>query len=191
MLQPHLSFLAMLNIPELSRLMNNPMCHDPTCPPIPINLPSDIPKCKGKNGDDPAYHVTTFHLWCSSNSINDNSIRLRLFQCNPTWVAMKWYIELPRGACRTFSQMVLFFLNHFQFPVRYDVGLEHLLTLRQEKYTHISNHIQEWCRKKRLIKTCIPLEFMLEWFLKSLQPPISKDVATSGVTSKEEEIFKS
>jgi hypothetical protein len=41
-----------------------------------------------------------------------------------------------------------------------------------------------------LIKTYIPLEFLLEWFLKSLQPPISKDVSTSGVTSKEEAIFK-
>jgi hypothetical protein len=32
--------------------------------------------------------------------------------------------------------------------------------------------------------------FLLEWFLKSLQPPISKDVATSGVITEEEAIFK-
>jgi hypothetical protein len=31
---------------------------------------------------------------------------------------------------------------------------------------------------------------MLEWFLKSLLPYISKDVSTFGVTSKEEVIFK-
>jgi hypothetical protein len=31
---------------------------------------------------------------------------------------------------------------------------------------------------------------LLEWFLKSLHPYISKDVSTSGVTSKEEAIFK-
>jgi hypothetical protein len=31
----------------------------------------------------------------------------------------------------------------------------------------------------------------LEWFLKYLQPYISKDVSTSGVTSEEEAIFKS
>jgi hypothetical protein len=31
---------------------------------------------------------------------------------------------------------------------------------------------------------------MLEWFLKSLLPYISKDVYTYGVTSKEEAIFK-
>jgi hypothetical protein len=32
---------------------------------------------------------------------------------------------------------------------------------------------------------------LLEWFLKSLQPPILKGVSTSGVTSEEEAIFKS
>jgi hypothetical protein len=41
-----------------------------------------------------------------------------------------------------------------------------------------------------LIKTCIPPKFLLEWFLKSLQPYISKDVSTSKVTSEEEAIFK-
>jgi hypothetical protein len=86
--------------------------------------------------------------------------------------------------------MVLVFLNHFQLSVHYDVGLELLSTLRQDKATHISNHIQEWCRRKRLIKTCIPSEFLLEWFLKSLVPYILKDVSTFGVTSEEEVIFK-
>jgi hypothetical protein len=41
-----------------------------------------------------------------------------------------------------------------------------------------------------LIKAYIPPEFLLEWFLKSLLPYISKDVSTSGVTSEEEFIFK-
>jgi hypothetical protein len=42
-----------------------------------------------------------------------------------------------------------------------------------------------------LIKTCIPLKFLLEWFLKSLQPYIFQDISTSEVTSEEEAIFKS
>jgi hypothetical protein len=188
--QPRLPFLAMLNLPNLSNLLNDHVCHDPTWPPIPTNLPSNIPKFKGKNGEDPGDHITTFHLWCSLNSLNDNSIRLRMFQCTLTGVSMKWYIELPRGAYRTFSQMVLVFLNHFQLSVRYDVELELMSTLRQDKATHISDHIQEWRRWKRLIKTYIPTEFLLEWFLNSLQPPISKDIATSRVTSREEAIFK-
>jgi hypothetical protein len=86
--------------------------------------------------------------------------------------------------------MVLVFLDHFQLLVHYDVGLELLLTLRQYTTTHISDHIQEWHRRKRLIKTCIPPDFLLEWFLKSLKPPISKDVATFGVISEEEALFK-
>jgi hypothetical protein len=86
--------------------------------------------------------------------------------------------------------MMLVFLNHFQFSVCYNVDLELLLTLRQDTTTHLSDHIQEWHRRKRLIKTSIPLAFLLERFLKSLQPAISKDVATSGVTTEEEAIFK-
>jgi hypothetical protein len=41
-----------------------------------------------------------------------------------------------------------------------------------------------------LIKSYIPPEFLLEWFLKSLLPYISNDVSTFAVTSEEESIFK-
>jgi hypothetical protein len=75
--------------------------------------------------------------------------------------------------------------------VRYDVDIELLSTLRQDKASHISDHIQEGHRRKRLIKAYIPPKFFLEWFLKSLLPYISKDVSTSRVTSEEEVIFKS
>jgi hypothetical protein len=127
--QPCLPFLAMLNFPNLSKLMNEPVCHDPTWPPIPTKLPSDIPKFEGKNGEDHGDHITTFHLWCSLNSLNDDSIRLILFQRTQIGVVTKWYIELPIGAYGTFSQMVLIFLNHFQLSVHYDVGLELMLNL--------------------------------------------------------------
>jgi hypothetical protein len=56
---------------------------------------------------------------------------------------------------------------------------------------HISDHIQYWCRWKRLTKAYIPPEFLLDRFLKFLFPYISKDVSTSGLTSKEEAIVKS
>jgi hypothetical protein len=124
MSQPRLPFLATLNLPDLSKLMNDLVCHDPTWPPIPTKLPSDIPKFEGKTGEDPGDHVTTFHLWCSLNSLNDDSIQLRLFQHTLIGVTTKWYIELPRGTYKTFNQMVLVFLNHFQLLVCYDVGIE-------------------------------------------------------------------
>ena len=60
--QPRLPFLAMLNLPDLSRLMNYLISHDPAWPTVPNKLPSDIPKFEGKPGEDPSEHVTTFHL---------------------------------------------------------------------------------------------------------------------------------
>jgi hypothetical protein len=76
MWQPRPLFLAKLNFPDLSKLMNDPVIHDLTWLPVPTKLISDIPKFEGKNGEDPGDHITSFHLWCSLNSLNDNYIRL-------------------------------------------------------------------------------------------------------------------
>ena len=59
-----LPFLATLNLPYLSRLINDPYWHA-----IPVKLPSYIPKFDGKPHEDPKNHVMNFHLWCSSNSL--------------------------------------------------------------------------------------------------------------------------
>jgi hypothetical protein len=67
-------YLASLNIPGLSKLTNDPILHDPAWPAMPTKISLDIPKFEGKAGDDLANHVMTFHLWCSSNSIMENSI---------------------------------------------------------------------------------------------------------------------
>jgi hypothetical protein len=82
------------------------------------------------------------------------------------------------------------FLNHFQLPVRYDIGTELLANFEQTKVDHILDHIQEWRRRKSLIKVSVPPPFLLEWFLKSLVPHLSKDVTTSGVFSKEDTIMR-
>ena len=72
--------MATLNLPYLSKLTNEPVRHILDWPLVPTKLPSDIAKFEGKDGEDPANHIMTFHLWCSSNSLMDDSIRLRLFQ---------------------------------------------------------------------------------------------------------------
>ena len=77
--------------------MNDPMSHNAEWSAVPTNIPLDIPKFKGKAGEDPGEHVAAFHLWFSSNSLHDDSIRLRLFQHALTVPMEKWYIELPRG----------------------------------------------------------------------------------------------
>ena len=69
-----LPFLATLDLPDLSKLINDPIQHIPSWPPITVKLPSDIPKFNGKQGDDMKNHVMTFHLWCSSNSLMDDSV---------------------------------------------------------------------------------------------------------------------
>ena len=95
--------------------MNDLVSHDPAWPAIPNKIPSDIPKFEGKAEKDPSEHVTTFHLWCSSNSLHDNSIRLRLFQRTLTEPVAKWYIELPRGEFVLFDDLSMTFLNHFHY----------------------------------------------------------------------------
>jgi hypothetical protein len=116
----------MLNFPNFSILMNDPVRHDLTCPLVPTKIPSYIPKFEGNTGEYLGDHVTTFHLWWYSNSLNDDSIRLILFQCTLMRFATKWYIEIPGGTYGNFNQMVLVFLNHFQLLVHYDVGIEFL-----------------------------------------------------------------
>jgi hypothetical protein len=188
--QPKLPFLATLHLPDLTRLLNDPICHDPRWPPMPTKLPSDIPKFEAKPNEDPGDHVTTFHLWCSSNSLKDDSVQLRLFQRTLIGSAAKWYIELDRSRYSFFGELAMAFLNHFQLPVRYDVGTELLANFEQTPADHISDHIREWRRRKSLIKVPVPAAFLLEWFLKSLVPQLSKDVATSGVFSEEEAIMR-
>jgi hypothetical protein len=187
---PKLPFLATLHLPDLTRLLNDPICHDPRWPPMPTNLPSDIPKFEAKPNEDPGDHVTTFHLWCSSNSLKDDSVQLRLFQRTLIGSAAKWYIELDCSRYSFFGELAMAFLNHFQLPVRYDAGTELLANFEQTSADHISDHIREWRRRKSLIKVPVPPAFLLEWFHKSLVPQLSKDVATSGVFSEEEAIMR-
>jgi hypothetical protein len=174
----------------LSRLTNDPIFHSPVWPAIPAKLPSDIPKFDGKSGEDPNNHVMTFHLWCSSNSLMDDSIHLRLFQRTLTGSAAKWYIELPHASFHDFNSLAMSFLTHFQLPIRYEMGTELLTSLRQTNSVHISDHIHEWRRRRRLIKAIIPDQLLAEWFTKSLLPPIARDVSMGGVVTEEEAIAR-
>jgi hypothetical protein len=144
--QPKLPFLATLHLPDLTWLLNDPICHDPRWPPMPTKFPSDIPKFEAKPNKDPGDHVTTFHLWCSSNSLKDDSIQFRLFQRTLIRSAAKWYIELDRSRYSSFGELAMAFLNHFQLPVRYDADTKLLSNFEQMTADHISDHIREWRR---------------------------------------------
>jgi len=83
-----LHFLETIDIPDMYKFTNDPINHKLHWPPISHKIPIDIPKFKGKQGDDLATNVTTYHLWCVSNSMVDDSIHLILFPrtltCNAT-----------------------------------------------------------------------------------------------------------
>jgi hypothetical protein len=107
----------MFNFPYLSILLNDPIYHDLRLPPMETKFPSNVLKFKGNLDEDLGDHVTTFHLWCSSNSLRDESNQLCLFQCTLIGSVMKWYIELDHSIYSTFSELVMVFLNHFQLPM--------------------------------------------------------------------------
>jgi hypothetical protein len=137
---------------------------------MPTKFPSDIMKFEGKTCEDPGDHITTFHLWCSSNALHDDSIQLHLFQRTLIGSVAKWYIDIDRLRYSYFTDLAMVFLNHFQLPLRYDANTELLAKFEQMKADHISDHTREWRRQKSLIKVQVPPDFMLEWFLKSLVP---------------------
>ena len=125
-----LSFLETLDFPDLSKLINEPIRYNPSWPPILVNLPSNIPKFDQKKGYGLKNHVMTFHLWCSSNSLMDDSVRLRIFQRTLTGIAAKWYIELPQHSFVNFGSLATVFLTHFQLPIFYETGTDLLTSLR-------------------------------------------------------------
>jgi hypothetical protein len=111
--QPKLPFLVNFHLLYLTRLLNDPIFHDPCWPPMPMKFPFDIPKFEAKPKEYPGDHVTTFHIWCSSNSMKDDSAHFRLFQHTLIGSAMKWYIEIIRSRYSSFGELAMAFLNHF------------------------------------------------------------------------------
>jgi hypothetical protein len=113
----HIPYLASLNIPNLSKLKNDPILHEPIWPTMPTKLPSYIPKFEEKVGEYPANHIMTFHLWCSSNNIMDDSVWLRLFLCILIGPSAKWYVDDKSGSLMTFESLAKTFLTFFMTMV--------------------------------------------------------------------------
>jgi hypothetical protein len=181
-------FLATLEFPDLSKLTNDPIRHHFAWPPILVKIPTNIPKFDGKTGGDPANHITTYHLLCVSNSFLDDSIKLRLFPRTLAGNMVNWFIELSSAAFFDFQLLAIAFLTHFQLPIRYEMGTELLTSLWKNTTTHISDHIHEWRRRRRLVKAPIPDALLADWFTKSLLPKILCDVSMSGAVTEEDVI---
>jgi len=161
-LNRQLPFVATLELPDLNRLTNDPILYAPWWPVIPHKFPLDIPKFNGNPGADPSNHVMNFHLWCSYNSLNDDSVRLHIFQLTLTGPTTKWYTKLPRASFDNFTSLANTFLTHFQLPIKYETGMELLTNFKQTTTTHISDHIHEWRRRHRMVKTYVPSQLLAE-----------------------------
>ena len=100
-------------------------------------------------------------------------------------LAAKWCIDLPRASCDNFTALATVFLTHFQLPIRYETGTKLLRNFKQTNATHIYDHIHEWRRRHIMVKTFVPDQLLAEWFIKSLLPSITEDVAKGGVIIEE------
>ena len=112
MVSPLLPYMAGLSLPDFNQLINDPIHHDTSWPAMPNKLPYEIPKFEGFAGEDPTNHVRSFHMWCSSNSITDDTIHLRLFQ-HTTGKASKWYVDQASSSHTTFVTLAQDFLSYF------------------------------------------------------------------------------
>ena len=82
------------------------------------------------------------------------------------------------------------FLTHFHLPIWYETGTNLLTSLHQTTSTHISVHIHEWRRKRRLIKAPIPDQLLADWFTKYLLPPIAIDISMGGSITEEQAVSR-
>jgi hypothetical protein len=82
------------------------------------------------------------------------------------------------------------FLTHYQLPIRYETGTKIFSSFKQNKATHISDHIHEWRWRRRLIKLELPDQLLSEWFTKSFVKYIGCDIAMGGVVMEEQAISR-
>jgi len=80
-------------------------------------------------------------------------------------------------------------LTHLQLLIHYETRIEILTSLHHHTTIHIYDHIHEWRRRLRLIRDEIPYQFLADWFVKSLFPNNTKDVAMPGDLIEEQVIL--
>lgn len=126
----------------------------------------------------------SYHLQCSSNSLNDDSFRLRLSEQTLSGLATKSYIELAWNYFDNFIALATTFLTLFQLPIRYETGTENFTKIKQTTITLISHHIHEWCRHGRMVKNFVPYHLLSEWCINSLFPSLTEDMVKSSVVTE-------
>jgi len=98
---------------DFNHLINDPLLHNPTWLEMSKELPSNILRFEGNPREGPTNHVHPFHMWCSSNSITNDSIHLWLFQCMVTEATTKWYVDNARATHSTLATLFETFISYF------------------------------------------------------------------------------
>ena len=71
------------------------------------------------------------------------------------------------------------------------MGTELLTNFNKTIATHIFDHIHEWRRRRRMVKTYVLDQLLAKWFINSLLPSITEDVAKGGVVTEEQSMLVS
>ena len=61
--------------------------------------------------------------------------------------------------------------------------MELLTNFKKTNATPIYDHIHEWRRRRRMVMTFVPNQLLAEWFINSLLPYITEDVAKGGIVT--------
>ena len=111
---PRMPYMVGLNFPYLRKLINDPIAHDLAWCAMPTKLHSDIPKFKGQVGEYLDNCIMYFHIWCSSNSIIEDSVWLASFN-EPLQDPL--FVNEPIVTYDTFEGIAKAFLLFFQIPI--------------------------------------------------------------------------
>lgn len=109
---PLVPFMDGLSLPNFIKIINYPLLHDPILSAMPTNLPFKIPKFEGNPGEYPSNHIHSFHIWCSSSFITEDSIHFHLFQHTLTVIVAKWYVDQPHASNSTFVTLTEYFFHN-------------------------------------------------------------------------------
>ena len=95
---------------------------------------------------------------------------------------------MSHGVFQDFNSLAMAFLTHFQLPVRYETEMHLLTSLKQDRATHISDHIHEWRHRRHMIKFEIPDQLLTHWFTTSFVNHISKYIVMGACVTEEQAI---
>ena len=99
----------------------------------------------------------------------------------------KWYVDQAYASHSTFATLSKAFFSYFKLPLHYDTGIELLIAFHQSYATCLSDHVQEWRRRRRLCRApTFDNRVYMDLFLINIFPSIGKYVVSHFPHTEEE-----